>query len=35
MSYATKIIAKDDIIILENFGTQPVMLTEIHSEKGN
>ena len=34
LSYATKIIAKDDSIILENFGTQPVMLTEIQSEKG-
>jgi hypothetical protein len=33
LSYATKIISKDDTIILENFGTQPVMLTEIHSEK--
>jgi len=35
LSYATKIISKDDTIILENFGTQPVMLTEIQSDKGN
>ena len=35
LSYATKIIAKDDSIILENFGTSPVMLTEIQSEKAN
>ena len=35
LSYATKIISKDDSIILENFGTSPVMLTEIQSEKAN
>ena len=33
LSYATKVIAKGEDVILENFGTQPVMLTEIKSEK--
>jgi hypothetical protein len=33
LSYATKVIAAGDTIILENFDTQPVMLTEIKSEK--
>ena len=32
MSYATKIIPAGDTIVLENFDTQPVMLTEIKSE---
>jgi len=35
LSYATKLIAKNDSIILENFGTQPAMLTEIQVERGN
>jgi hypothetical protein len=33
LSYATKVIAAGEDVILENFGTQPVMLTEIKSEK--
>jgi hypothetical protein len=32
MSYATKIIPAGDTIVLENFGIQPVMLTEIKAE---
>jgi len=32
LSYATKIIPAGDTIVLENFGIQPVMLTEIKSE---
>jgi hypothetical protein len=32
LSYATKIIPAGDTIVLENFDTQPVMLTEIKSE---
>jgi hypothetical protein len=32
MSYATKIIPAGDTIVLENFDTQPVMLTEVKSE---
>ena len=32
MSYATKIIPAGNTIVLENFDTQPVMLTEIKSE---
>jgi hypothetical protein len=32
MSYATKIIPAGNTIVLENFATQPVMLTEIKSE---
>jgi len=32
LSYATKIIPAGDTIVLENFGTQPVMLTEVKSE---
>lgn len=32
LSYATKVIPAGDSIVLENFGTQPVMLTEIKSE---
>jgi hypothetical protein len=32
MSYATKIIPAGDTIVLENFGIQPVMLTEVKSE---
>jgi len=34
LSYATKIVAHDDVVELENFATQPVMLTEITSRKG-
>ena len=33
LSYATKIIPAGDTIVLENFGIQPVMLTEIKSER--
>jgi hypothetical protein len=33
LSYATKIIARGDVVELENFATQPVMLTEIRSQK--
>jgi hypothetical protein len=33
LSYATKIVARGDVVELENFATQPVMLTEIRSEK--
>jgi hypothetical protein len=33
LSYATKIIARDNVVELENFATQPAMLTEIRSEK--
>ena len=32
LSYATKIIPAGDTIVLENFGIQPVMLTEIKAE---
>ena len=32
LSYATKIIPAGDTIVLENFGIQPVMLTEVTSE---
>jgi hypothetical protein len=32
LSYATKIISQGDTIVLENFATQPVMLTKIKSE---
>jgi hypothetical protein len=35
LSYATKIVAQDDVVELENFATQPVMLTEIRSYKPN
>jgi hypothetical protein len=35
LSYATKIVARKDVIELENFSTQPIMLTDIRSEKGN
>jgi hypothetical protein len=31
MSYATKILAHDNVIELENFGTSPVMLTQIQA----
>jgi hypothetical protein len=34
LSYATKIIARGDVVELENFATQPIMLTEITSERG-
>ena len=33
LSYATKIVAREDVVELENYGTQPVMLTEIRSQK--
>ena len=33
LSYATKIIRAGDTIVLENFATQPVMLTKIKSER--
>jgi hypothetical protein len=35
LSYATKIIAHDNVIELENFATSPVMLTEIQSTTAN
>ena len=34
VSYATKIIVRGDTVELENFATQPIMLTEIRSERG-
>jgi len=33
MSYATRIIPAGNTIVLENFDTQPVMLTEVRAEK--
>jgi len=33
LSYATKIIPAGDTIVLENFDTSPIMLTEIKSER--
>ena len=33
LSYATKIVAHGDVVELENFDTQPVMLTEITARK--
>lgn len=33
LSYATKIVAHNNVVELENFSTQPVMLTEIKSQK--
>jgi hypothetical protein len=33
LSYATKIVAYRDVVELENFDTQPVMLTEITGRK--
>lgn len=33
LSYAARIIARDEDIILENFSTAPIMLTDIKSEK--
>lgn len=33
MSYATKIVAQDNLIVLENFETAPVMLTQIQARK--
>ncbi len=33
LSYATKIVARGNVIELENFATSPVMLTQIKSEK--
>ena len=35
LSYATKIIARNNVVVLENFATQPIMLTEIRSEKAS
>lgn len=32
LSYATKVIQQGDAIVLENFATQPIMLTQIRSE---
>jgi hypothetical protein len=32
LSYATKIVARGDVVELENYATQPVMLTEIRSK---
>jgi len=34
LSYATKIVARKNVVELENFATQPVMLTQITSTKG-
>jgi hypothetical protein len=34
LSYATKVTAHGNTIELENFATQPVMLTEVKAEKG-
>jgi hypothetical protein len=33
LSYATKIVAHGDVVELENFDTQPAMLTEITARK--
>lgn len=33
LSYATKIVARDNIIELENFATSPVMLTQVEARK--
>jgi hypothetical protein len=33
LSYATRIVARDEDIILENFSTAPIMLTDIKAEK--
>ena len=33
LSYATKIVARKNVVELENYATQPVMLTEITSKK--
>jgi hypothetical protein len=33
LSYATKIVARGDVVELENYATQPVMLTEVRSQK--
>jgi hypothetical protein len=35
MSVATKVRVMKNVIELENFGTAPVMLTEVHAEKDN
>jgi hypothetical protein len=35
LSYATKVIPQGNTIVLENFATQPVMLTEIRSENAD
>ena len=35
LSYATKIIVRGDTIELENFATQPIMLTEIRSKRSD
>jgi len=34
LSYATKVIKQGNDIVLENFATQPVMLTEVRAEAG-
>ena len=33
LSYATKIVARDNVVELENFASAPVMLTQIESRK--
>ena len=33
LSYATKIVVHRDVVELENFDTQPMMLTEITARK--
>jgi hypothetical protein len=35
LSVATKLVARGNVVELENFATQPVMLTEIKSRKPN
>ena len=33
LSYATKVIPEKDAIVLENFATQPVMLTDVRVDE--
>jgi len=35
LSYATKIVARKNVIELEDFATQPIMLTDIRSKKAD
>jgi hypothetical protein len=35
LSYATKIVAHDNVIELENFATAPAMLTQIQAKRAN
>jgi hypothetical protein len=35
ISYATKIVAKDNTIELENFASAPIMLTQIEARKAS